>query len=141
MLPECMTTNLPARPCSRAHPLSRGWGAIDAVSTQFGMTRSRPGATPFASRRRRIVSPIATTRSARRSPNLVAAARARGRSGLELAERERGLREHVLAHDDERRAEAAGDCVREAGRKGGFVNASTTSGRRSRSAAGRAAAA
>ena len=66
MLPECMTTNPPSRPCSRAQALSRGCGVIALVSAQFGITRMRQAVAPFASRRRSIVSPIATTRSARR---------------------------------------------------------------------------
>ena len=45
---------------ARAHSLSRGCGVIARVSTQFGITRSRSGGAPFASRRSRIVSPIAT---------------------------------------------------------------------------------
>ena len=45
--------------------LSRGCGVIALVSTQFGITARRSGGVPFSSSRRRIVSPIATTRSAR----------------------------------------------------------------------------
>ena len=65
-LPECMTTKRPTRSCRVAHSLSRGCGVIARVSTQFGMTRSRSGGAPFASSRSRMVSPIATIRSARR---------------------------------------------------------------------------
>ena len=36
------------------------------VSVQLGITRIRPAATPFDASRLLIVSPIATTRSARR---------------------------------------------------------------------------
>ena len=61
-----MTTNRPTRPCFSAQSLSRGCGVIARVSTQFGITRRRSGGAPFASSRSRIVSPIATIRSARR---------------------------------------------------------------------------
>ncbi len=65
-LPECMTTNFPASPFSRAQSFSFGLGSSSDTSTQFGITRIRSGGAPFASSRIRIVSPIATTRSARR---------------------------------------------------------------------------
>jgi hypothetical protein len=41
-------------------------GVIALVSTQFGITTTRSGRAPFSWSRRCIVSPIATTRSARR---------------------------------------------------------------------------
>ena len=57
---------LPARPPLRAHALSFSCGESRSVSTQFGITRTRSGGAPFSSSRWRIVSPIATMRSARR---------------------------------------------------------------------------
>ena len=63
--PECMTTNVPTSPCCSAHSLSRDRGDVSFVSTQLGMTRMRSAGAPFSSSRSRIVSPIATTRSAR----------------------------------------------------------------------------
>ena len=55
-LPECMTTNLSASPCSRAQSFSRGPGTTNVVSTQFGITVMRSGSAPFAISRSRIRS-------------------------------------------------------------------------------------
>ena len=66
MLPECMTTNSSSSP---APPTRRSAGAAAGsrvVSTQLGITSIRPSGAPLCSRRSFIVSPIATTRSARR---------------------------------------------------------------------------
>ena len=61
--PPCRIAPNPIR---RAHSLSFGIGVSLVVSTQFGITRTRSGGAPFSSSRFRIVSPIATSRSARR---------------------------------------------------------------------------
>ena len=61
-----MTTKRPSSPASRDHSFCFGWGVIDVVSTQFGITITRSGGAPFAISRSRIRSPIATTVSARR---------------------------------------------------------------------------
>ena len=109
-LPECMTTKRPTRSCFRAHALSRGCGVIARVSTQFGITRSRSGGAPFASRRSRIVSPIATIRSARRRYAPTSAPQHADDGGVvEPVELGRDLREDVLADDEQRRADAPPD--------------------------------
>ena len=83
---------------------------IARVSTQFGITRRRSGGAPFASSRSRIVSPIATIRSARRR---YAPTRPRStpidRRVAEPVELGRDLREDVLADDEHRRADALAD--------------------------------
>ena len=61
----------------------------DVVSTQFGITRIRSGATPFSSSRRLIVSPIATTRSAERSDESTSAREQRDRRSGSRAGRAR----------------------------------------------------
>ena len=105
-----MTTNGPTSRCCSAHALSRGCGVIARVSTQFGITRSRSGGAPFSSRRSRIVSPIATIRSARRryAPTSVAEDADDGWVA-EPVELGRDLREHVLADDEHGRADAPAD--------------------------------
>jgi hypothetical protein len=114
--------------------LRRGRGLNAFVSTQFGITRRRSGRAPFSSIRRRIVSPIATTASARREVAVNGPAQEPDHDAiLDPPQLDGGLREHVLHDDCQRRARPARDGERHDPDDGGSVMHSTTSGLGTRS--------
>ena len=95
--------------CSATTRCRAASGRQRGVSTQFGITLDALGARALLVSRRCIVSPIATTRSARSTQSAEQRRTSLSTAGSRAAELDRDLGEDVLADDDERRAEAAAE--------------------------------